>query len=346
MGVLVVLLAFPFVGEAQEKNWEAVLDSYELICAQCAQYRTVELNGGVVPHRKIQTLSRKLKDLQRQLQDAGGAMSAEQRARFEAIRRSYLGTAIAEPQVANEASTGDGAPSKIATVHPQSLPHKAASSSMAPVTTMPSGSAPEAETAAITKKSTPRIFPIEVKRYTIPQPLPGMELPSADTVPLLHPGVHTVLAYAGSAPGFGLMAAFRKWNGWGAFVRGSWNFGTAPYSIASSSDDNTLWASGQSRALRWSVTAGAIIPLIRPGKLPEWENGSSLSLYAGAGWGCRRLTWEDVSGAWALIGDRSASSVALDAGLIFNIRRFALTAGIGTIAFRYPSAEFGAGISF
>ena len=96
-----------------------------------------------------------------------------------------------------------------------------------------------------------------------------------------------------------------------------------------------IWTNGKERFSRWAVTAGA--------SFTPWR---FLSVYAGAGYGHRSLLWQDVSGSWAAVADRSAAGVAIDGGVLVRIGRFSLLAGASAVGFESAAAEFGIGLSF
>jgi len=96
-----------------------------------------------------------------------------------------------------------------------------------------------------------------------------------------------------------------------------------------------FWSSGEVRQSNLTVSAGILAGLDR------WA-----SLYAGAGYGWRKIAWEDVDGAWAEVSDISHEGLAVDAGLIFTIHRLALSAGVSTISFKTVSFNLGIGICF
>ena len=73
---------------------------------------------------------------------------------------------------------------------------------------------------------------------------------------------------------------------------------------------------------------------------------SFLSVYAGAGYGKHQLFWEDTAGKWASVQDRSASGVAVDAGLVFNWQHLSVMAGVSAIGFKSVFAELGVGYRF
>ena len=96
-----------------------------------------------------------------------------------------------------------------------------------------------------------------------------------------------------------------------------------------------IWTTGRSEITRLSVTGGAL-----------WHPTNWLSAYAGAGYGARRLLWEDISGHWAEVSDVSCRSIPADAGLIFNFDHCALSAGITTLGFSRFDAVLGLGFLF
>ena len=66
----------------------------------------------------------------------------------------------------------------------------------------------------------------------------------------------------------------------------------------------------------------------------------------GAGYGFRKLAWEDVDGGWALVSDWSCSGFAAECGVIASWRRLAVSAGVSTISFRTASFTCGVGLRF
>ena len=146
-------------------------------------------------------------------------------------------------------------------------------------------------------------------------------------------GIFAVPDYSG-----GLMLGWEKYR-WGCYVKAVSNFRSPASAYDCLSDGTTsegyIWTSGRSRVSRLSVTTGLVF---RP---CDW-----LSLYTGAGYGSRTLLWEDSSGYWSRVSDRSPSGIAADLGLQFRLRRLRLSAGISTTAFRTCDCELGAGFCF
>ena len=125
----------------------------------------------------------------------------------------------------------------------------------------------------------------------------------------------------------------------GGYVKGSLSIPYTRGVFDCYSDGTTpggfIWTNGTERISRWSLTAGATYS--------PWR---FLTLYAGAGYGCRRLLWQDVSLRWATVTDRSVSGIAADGGIIFNVGPVSLLAGASAIGFSTVSAEFGLGLRF
>ena len=169
----------------------------------------------------------------------------------------------------------------------------------------------------------------------LPSPADSSAVPVRRRAPvgLSVSGIFAVPDYSG-----GLMLGWEKYR-WGCYVKAVSNFRSPASAYDCLSDGTTsegyIWTSGRSRVSRLSVTTGLVF---RP---CDW-----LSLYTGAGYGSRTLLWEDSSGYWSRVSDRSPRGVAADLGLQFRLRRLRLSAGISTTAFRTCDCELGAGFCF
>ena len=144
-----------------------------------------------------------------------------------------------------------------------------------------------------------------------------------------------------SAPdmAYGLMAGYqhRRWGGYLAFRS---SFTSCKTSYSCTSDGNLgngcqIWPSGNERRSNLMVSGGVLAGATK------W-----LTVYAGAGYGFRKLAWEDVDGDWAAVSDWSRSGVAAECGLIVSWRRLAVSAGVSTISFRTASFTCGVGVRF
>lgn len=68
--------------------------------------------------------------------------------------------------------------------------------------------------------------------------------------------------------------------------------------------------------------------------------------YVGGGYGYRTLAWETIEGELVENIDHSASGIAVEAGLIGNFKRFALSVGCQAVDFKYPELNVGIGYFF
>ena len=71
-------------------GWDRALDQYEAICIKCLDLRERMLQGEALPADSVKDLLSELAHLREILQDGSGAMSEEQHARFERIRKTYM----------------------------------------------------------------------------------------------------------------------------------------------------------------------------------------------------------------------------------------------------------------
>jgi opacity protein-like surface antigen len=101
------------------------------------------------------------------------------------------------------------------------------------------------------------------------------------------------------------------------------------------SDGTPIWFTGQKTTSRLAVTAG----LLYRASLP-------LYVYAGAGYGYKKLAWETADEAWVENTDKTSTGAEVEAGLILRAKNIALSAGIQTNSFKYVEATIGVGIMF
>lgn len=144
-----------------------------------------------------------------------------------------------------------------------------------------------------------------------------------------------------SAPNmaYGLMAGYqhRRWGGYLAF-RSSYTSCKTSYSCTSDGNlgnGSQIWPSGNEKRSNLMVCGGVLAGATK------W-----LTVYAGAGYGFRKLAWEDVAGDWAAVSDWSRSGFAAECGVIASWRRLAVSAGVSTISFRTASFTCGVGLRF
>ncbi len=149
-----------------------------------------------------------------------------------------------------------------------------------------------------------------------------------------------VLASGGCfpTPSFGAMAAV-SWRGVGLYAGYRGNFRSGEYDYVCSSDGvseyGRVWASGAVRQSRGVVTGGlCVFPARRFG------------FYAGAGRSSYKLCWEDSTGEWAEVEDRSYDSLAVDAGLFLTFDRLVFSAGAVSDFSGHADIQIGVGIRF
>lgn len=176
---------------------------------------------------------------------------------------------------------------------------------------------PQESNVATTARPERRTTPRE------PQPIMGFVLAQVSILPDLSYGVM-----------LGLGASR-----WGGYVSGRSNFHLPEFDYDCLSDGSTafgqIWSSGQRSVGRYTFTGGAWF------KLANW-----LSVFAGAGYGSRRICWQDAKGNWARVTDYSATGVVAEAGVLFQPGRIALSLGGEAIAFRQFALTLGAGFCF
>lgn len=155
-----------------------------------------------------------------------------------------------------------------------------------------------------------------------------------------HQNLHyLVLGDIKVVPDIAYGAMFCVMNRFGGYVKASSNFNKAETSYTCLSNGETLsgkiWTTGKQTTANTTITAGACFNAL------DW-----LTLYAGAGYGMRKVAWEDFEGRWAEVTDVSFKGLALDAGIAAHLGHLAFGAGIGTTAFGFICADLTLGVYF
>ncbi len=139
---------------------------------------------------------------------------------------------------------------------------------------------------------------------------------------------------------------------WGGYIRGKTNLSTedAPYSCDDAghfdyTGDDYYTVDGKSRRSRLGITAGVLYRMTRP-----------VYLYAGAGYGYRRLMWHAITYSydddsqtgdlWAVNTNHSAEGIEVEAGGIIRYKRLALSAGVNMISFSFFEVNAAIGVFF
>ena len=138
---------------------------------------------------------------------------------------------------------------------------------------------------------------------------------------------------------YGLMAGY-KHRRWGGYFALRTNFISCNTSYSCASDGSfgkgsQIWPTGNQKRSNLMVSGGVLAGATK------W-----LTIYAGAGYGVRKLAWEDIAGNWALVSDWSHTGFAAECGIITSWRHLAFSAGISTISFRTAAFTCGVGVRF
>lgn len=133
--------------------------------------------------------------------------------------------------------------------------------------------------------------------------------------------------------------AVATWKGIGAYVNYRSDFRKNEYSYTCTSDGDTeygrIWTTGKSRADRTMITAGLAMFTSR-----------RFGFFAGAGVTSYTRCWEDVSGQWAKVEDKSFKSPAADVGLFLTFRPLILSVGVTSDFSGHADLQFAVGVFF
>lgn len=153
---------------------------------------------------------------------------------------------------------------------------------------------------------------------------------------------YSVASAVSVSPDFaaGLMFSMTgKANGFGGYIKAMSNFKSAESQYECHSDgtfdEGTMWLSGKSAVSKLKLSTGARI------SFPK-----HYGFYAGAGYGNFVTTWQDISGNWAKVKDKSASGLLCEFGILYDLGLVEFTVGVSTIAFKYSDLDIGVGIRF
>lgn len=137
--------------------------------------------------------------------------------------------------------------------------------------------------------------------------------------------------------GFMTGAVYGRWGGYVNF-KSNYVFINPSYSCFSNGTSENgwmFWPGDGARNSNLLATAGGLFAAT------DW-----LSVYLGAGYGHRKLYWEDSSALWAEVSDWSHSGFSSEAGAVFSWKKLALSIGISTISFHTATCSIGIGVSF
>lgn len=326
LGVLLSVLCFwPSAAAApQSDNYDKALDKYAYICDRCVEMRAKVESGQSIQMESLSSLLAELSSLRKTLSNASGKMSAAQAARFEAIKVKYM-----QGMKAVEKKPDRPEFSSIQRIKPVTEPVEVAASVF------------RSESLRQAQRPEPR-----AQRPERQIRLPEMQVKQAGGQALRQEGQTrhqkeglklAVLADAGifPTPSYGAMAVM-TWNGIGAYANYRSDFRTNEYSYTCSSKGDTeygrIWATGESRVSRTVATAGFAMFTSR-----------RLGFYAGGGLTSFTCCWEDVSGQWAKVEDKSFKSLAVDCGIFLTFKAFSLSVGVTSDFSGHVDTQLGVG---
>ena len=315
----VLALCFCFVAAAfpQGNDYDLALDKYASICDRCVELRTGIESGQSVSMSELKSLLSELSSLRKTLSNASGKMSAAQSARFEVIKNKYL-------QGLTKSVKKPGRPefSPIPKIEPVTEPVE--------VTSQAFGF--EALRQAQRPDDQAQRPAVEARR------LKARQRPSSEKYS--KPFRLAILADAGIFPTMSYGAtAIATWNDIGAYANYRGNFRKNEYSYDCTSDGVTeygrIWATGKTHESRSVATAGFVMFTSR-----------RFGLRAGAGVTSYTRCWEDVSGQWAKVKDKSFKSPAADVGIFLTFSPLILSVGATADFSGHADVQVGVGVRF
>lgn len=176
---------------------------------------------------------------------------------------------------------------------------------------------------------------------TVPQDTTKLRLPQLTTISKDSIKGQYCIMFSAAVPdeAVGVMATYHygRWGGYLGF-RSNYTFSKTAYDCSSDGElasGGSFWGTGEYRKTNLTACVGGLVQVRR-----------LLSVYAGAGYGIRKMAWEDIDDAWAEVVDWSHSGIAAEAGLIFTYKELAISAGVSTVKFKTASFTCGIGIKF
>lgn len=311
----------------QGDNYDKALDKYAYICDRCVEMRAKVESGQSIQMESLGALLAELSSLRKTLSNASGKMSAAQAERFEAIKAKYM-----QGMKALGKKSDRPVFSSIQRIKPISEPVEVATMAHQKVS-FRQDQRPEPQAQHPERQSRHQEMQVkQSERQTqrpkgkTPRPKEGLKL--------------TLLADAGifPTPSYGAMAVL-TWRGVGAYVNYRSDFRKNEYSYTCTSEGDTeygrIWATGESRVSHTVATAG----------LAVWTS-RRFGFYAGAGLSSSTRCWEDISGEWAKVEDKSYRGVAADGGILLTFKPMALSVGVVSDFRRYVDVQIGIGVRF
>ena len=311
----------------QGDNYDKALDKYAYICDRCVEMRAKVESGQSILMESLGALLAELSSLRKTLSNASGKMSAAQAERFEAIKAKYM-----QGMKALGKKSDRPVFSSIQRIKPISEPVEVATMAHQKVS-FRQNQRPEPQAQHPERQSRHQEMQVkQSERQTqrpkgkTPRPKEGLKL--------------TLLADAGifPIPSYGAMAVMTL-RGVGVYANYRSDFRKNEYSYTCTSEGDTeygrIWATGESRVSRTVATAGLAMLTSR-----------RFGVYAGAGLSSSTRCWEDISGEWAKVEDKSYRGVAADGGILLTFKPMALSVGVVSDFRGYVDVQIGVGVRF
>lgn len=137
-------------------------------------------------------------------------------------------------------------------------------------------------------------------------------------------------------PGIRMAYYGKKWGGYASVHNNFSRHETAYDALSDGSSGNArIWTSGTSASDRFFLSLG-----------PTYRLGEHFALFAGLGYGYRKLCWEDSEGNWMRIADASPTGLCTELGATFLWRKVSLSASWISLPFSYSGLTLSAGWCF
>ncbi len=320
--LLSVLCFWPSAAAApQSDNYDKALDKYAYICDRCVEMRAKVESGQSLQMESLGSLMAELSSLRKTLSNASGKMSAAQAARFEAIKVRYMQGMMAFGKKPDRPKF-----ISIQKISPVTEPVEVTSKTRQAVSLrwLVGPVEPQAQRPEL----------VAQRLELVAQRLEGKKQHRKEGLRL------AVLAGAGifPTPSYGAMAV-ATWKGIGAYVNYRSDFRKNEYSYTCTSDGDTeygrIWTTGKSREDRTMITAGLAM-----------FTSCRFGFFAGAGVTSYTRCWEDVSGQWAKVEDKSFKSPAADVGLFLTFSPLILSVGVTSDFSGHADLQFAVGVFF
>ncbi len=338
--VLVLCIGAKAAAMPQGDNYDKALDKYTVICDRCVELRTRVESGQSVRMEELKGLLAELSSLRKTLSNASGKMSVAQAERFEAIKAKYM-----QGMKSFEKKPGRPVFSPVPKIEPVTEPVEVTRNGMSEralrqaqrpkdqvrrpgdMRTRRSGIQSEWQ------EGQPRRPVVESRSLKARRQRQSSERYS-------RPFKLAILADAGIFPTTsygGMMVS--TWNNIGAYANYRGNFRKNEYSYVCTSGGDTeygrIWVTGKARASRTVATAGFAMFTSR-----------RFGFRAGAGMTSCTRCWEDISGQWAKVKDKSFKSPAADAGIFLIFNPLIISAGVTSDFSGHADIQLGIGIRF